>query len=221
MSATLLYVADPMCSWCWGFAPVLASVTEDLRDDVSVRYVMGGLAPDSDEPMEEAMKEYIRGAWRSVTERAGVRFNWSYWEMASPRRSTWPACRAVVAARQQSPELGWRLFEAIQRAYYLEARNPSDLEVLVGAARTLAPDLDLPRFEAELDGPQVRALFEADRRLAAELGAHGFPWLGEVGTEGVRVLSAGWSPAEEVLGRLATAPWEKTGFLPPEGPAAD
>ena len=22
MSARLLYVMDPMCSWCWGFAPV-------------------------------------------------------------------------------------------------------------------------------------------------------------------------------------------------------
>ena len=28
MSARLLYVMDPMCSWCWGFAPVLESLAE-------------------------------------------------------------------------------------------------------------------------------------------------------------------------------------------------
>src|SRR3990167_5669901 len=28
MQARLLYVMDPMCSWCWGFAPVLESLAE-------------------------------------------------------------------------------------------------------------------------------------------------------------------------------------------------
>ncbi|MDH5427723.1 MAG: DsbA family protein, partial [Nitrospirota bacterium] len=26
MSPTLIYVADPMCSWCWGFSPVLEEI---------------------------------------------------------------------------------------------------------------------------------------------------------------------------------------------------
>ena len=28
MASRLLYVMDPMCSWCWGFAPVVAALAE-------------------------------------------------------------------------------------------------------------------------------------------------------------------------------------------------
>jgi putative protein-disulfide isomerase len=27
----LLYVMDPMCSWCWGFAPVAKALVEQAR----------------------------------------------------------------------------------------------------------------------------------------------------------------------------------------------
>ena len=27
MSVEIIYVGDPMCSWCWGFHPVLMAVT--------------------------------------------------------------------------------------------------------------------------------------------------------------------------------------------------
>ena len=47
MDRVLYYVADPMCSWCWGFHPVLEKVKEVLPDGISPVYVMGGLARDS------------------------------------------------------------------------------------------------------------------------------------------------------------------------------
>ena len=30
----LIYVADPMCSWCWGFAPVIREMVEDLENNI-------------------------------------------------------------------------------------------------------------------------------------------------------------------------------------------
>ena len=32
MSARLLYVMDPMCSWCWGFAPVAQALIAQARE---------------------------------------------------------------------------------------------------------------------------------------------------------------------------------------------
>ena len=46
----LIYVADPMCSWCWGFQPVLESVRKILEGD-GIQYVMGGLAKDTSDPL--------------------------------------------------------------------------------------------------------------------------------------------------------------------------
>ena len=47
MSKTLYYVADPMCSWCFGFAPELAAIRAGLPAHIRLEYVMGGLARDS------------------------------------------------------------------------------------------------------------------------------------------------------------------------------
>ena len=85
--ARLLYVVDPMCSWCWGFTGVRAQVSEEFPDH-EWQLVMGGLAPDSDEPMEEETRAYVQDAWRAVAQRTGAEFNHDFWTECAPRRST-------------------------------------------------------------------------------------------------------------------------------------
>ena len=148
MSSILYYVADPMCSWCWGFKPVLDEVRTALPKGISLVYVMGGLAKDSDEPMPEETRQYVQMNWRQVTEEAGATFNWDFWTNCQPRRSTYPACRAVLAASAQQENSVPEMFEAIQRAYYQEARNPSDNATLVALADEIG--LDKRRFEYDL-----------------------------------------------------------------------
>ena len=71
----LLYVADPMCSWCWGFHSVLEQVRDAFRGG-HIQYVMGGLARDSDDPMPEETQAFVQDQWRKVTEMTGAEFNW-------------------------------------------------------------------------------------------------------------------------------------------------
>ncbi|HCN45385.1 MAG TPA: disulfide bond formation protein DsbA, partial [Pseudomonas sp.] len=48
MTARLLYVMDPMCSWCWGFAPVAAAlIAQAQQAGVETRLVVGGLRTGS------------------------------------------------------------------------------------------------------------------------------------------------------------------------------
>jgi putative protein-disulfide isomerase len=173
---TLIYVHDPMCSWCWGFAPVFDRLLSDLPDGVKVRRILGGLASDSDVPMPHSVREYVQGQWRRIQrEIPGTEFNFDFWTRCSPRRSTYPACRAVIAARQQGAESDPIMTRAIQRAYYLEARNPSDPGTLADLAGTMG--LDAGEFARDL------ASAETDRTLRAEiaevraLGIRGFPSL--------------------------------------------
>ena len=69
----LIYVADPMCSWCYGFAPVLAEVEARLKPELPLTLVLGGLAPDDDAPMQAGMRRYVQDAWRAVAARTGAR----------------------------------------------------------------------------------------------------------------------------------------------------
>lgn len=53
--STLYYVHDPMCSWCWGYHPVWQQLQQMLAQQwptqLTIRYLVGGLAADSDQPM--------------------------------------------------------------------------------------------------------------------------------------------------------------------------
>jgi len=132
MTATLYYVHDPMCSWCWAFRPVWSAVQESLPPDVEVRYLLGGLAPDSDSPMPDEMRRFLRDTWHRIEQKVpGTRFNFDFWEQCRPRRTTYPAYRAIVATRRQGVGLEQRMIHAIQRAYYQQAHNPSNMATLV------------------------------------------------------------------------------------------
>ncbi len=197
----LLYVTDPMCSWCWGFAPVIADLQLRLGDTVPIRFVMGGLAPDSDEPMDAETMAMVQGAWRAVAARTGATFNHDFWSECIPRRSTWPACRAVLAAEAMGPGLAASMFAGIQRAYYLEARNPSDEATLVGVAEALG--LESGEFVKALRSPGILAGLRRDFDLKESLGVRGFPALALRSGREVTVLCRGWIPPAEVDSLLA------------------
>ena len=38
-----VYFADPMCSWCYGFSPVITALAERFEGRLGLQVVMGGL----------------------------------------------------------------------------------------------------------------------------------------------------------------------------------
>lgn len=170
--ATLYYLHDPMCSWCWAYRPVLAQLRRALQNHpVSIQNLLGGLAADSDEPMAPAMRRQIQGIWRRIEQETGTPFNHDFWRDCEPRRSTWPACRAVLAANLQDAEEAMIL--AIQEAYYLRAMNPSDEDTLLQLADELGLDFD--RFAADFASDAVEQALQRQIGLAATMPADGFP----------------------------------------------
>ncbi len=61
-----IYFADPMCSWCYGFVPVMEQIATHFEGRLPVRLVMGGLRAGNREPMRDKDRDYIRGAWKAV-----------------------------------------------------------------------------------------------------------------------------------------------------------
>lgn len=176
MTTELLYFHDPMCSWCWAFRPVWTSLCAQLPAGLVVRRVVGGLAPDTDVPMPPEMRVKLTGAWQTIQQRVpGTGFNFAFWDNNTPRRSTYNACRAVLAAVRLSPGQEDQMIHAIQQAYYLQARNPSDTSTLVD----LAVDIGLDRalFAAELSGAAVQMRLQEEVAMARSAPINGFPSL--------------------------------------------
>jgi len=170
--------------------------------EIPVRYVMGGLARDSGEPMSEEVRTYIQDQWSKVTAQTGAEFNWSFWERCRPRRSTYPACRAVIAAARQGQLR--EMFEAIQRAYYREARNPSDVSTLEAVAGEIGLDRD--RFAADIASGEVERDLLDGFNVRRSIGANQFPSLVIRSEEEELIwLTKGYADGPTVLGLLSDA----------------
>jgi len=169
----LHYVHDPMCSWCWGYRPAWEKLRANLPTGVMIRNMLGGLAPDTADSMPAELQAQIQGHWRRIRQMLGTEFNFDFWTLCKPRRSTYPACRAVLAAIRQDREEDMIL--EIQRAYYLRAMNPSDDQTLMQLAGELGLDTDL--FTADLNAAGTHEELMSQVHKARQWRVPGFPSL--------------------------------------------
>ena len=175
MSAPLLwYFADPMCSWCWGFSPVIEALRDDYRERMKIALVLGGLRHET-APMTAAGREDILHHWHQVHDRTGQPF---HFENALPPGfvyDTEPACRAVVTLGGIDPALIFPLFKAIQNAFYAEGRDVTQAGVLAELAAGLGVDKEA--FLQAFDSEGARTKTQAHFRQARQAGVRGFPAL--------------------------------------------
>lgn len=195
----LIYILDPMCSWCWAFAPVIDKLKETYPE-IPVLSVMGGLAPDSDEPMPAQLQQTIQSTWQTISERTGTTFNHNFWKNCQPRRSTYPACRAVLAAENLKGNFGSKMTLAIQRAYYLYAQNPSDSSTLINLAVELG--LDKEQFSSLLNSTEIEQQLQQHLAFAQKLAAQGFPSLYLVTDKETIPISQGYQRWETLEKKL-------------------
>lgn len=172
--AQLIYIHDPMCSWCWGYAPTWSRLQALLNDDIEVIYKVGGLAADSDTDMPVQMQTMLQQTWRTIATKLGTEFNFDFWRVCKPRRSTYPACRAAIIARASDKES--QMIAAIQQAYYLEAKNPSDDDVLCQLAQELGI-CSAEEFKQQLVSSAVNEQLIEELNYIRRLPIQGFPSL--------------------------------------------
>ncbi|MBI4491361.1 MAG: DsbA family protein [Chloroflexi bacterium] len=183
MAATveITYFTDPYCSWCWATEPMLYRMRETYRDQLRVRYVLGGLVRDMaefyDASNDISTAAQVAPHWRMVSERTGQPIDERLMEdITNPHFSTWPACTAAKAAQEQGEAVGERFLRRLRRAALAERTLVSDHEVQVRLAGEVA-GLDLERWRADLESGRAEAAFQRDLAECRRYGATGFPTL--------------------------------------------
>ncbi len=201
---SLVYVHDPMCSWCFGFSQTHRIIMEDLVGKMPVRRLLGGLAADTEEPMPLSMQDKLQNTWQRIEQAIpGVVFNYEFWEKCKPRRATYPACRAVIAAKAQGDQFDVVMTEAIQEAYYHDARNPSDHDTLVSLAEEIG--LDAKRFDADLTSAQVHQQLLDEIHTARSIGITSFPSLAVIAESTVRHIDLAYTDPKLMLKQIHAA----------------
>ena len=177
MPARVTYITDPACSESWGIEPMVRRLMAEFGDDLTWTFVMGGLAREY-KPDDHPKMAY---AWLSRAEKSRMPFDPLIWRDA-PLRSTYPACMAMKAAADQSPQDGgYAYLRALREGIFCFRKKLDTPDVLTDeAART---GLDAARFKLDINSNAVVEAFGNDLEIAREVG--------EARAAGVVVTSAG------------------------------
>jgi putative protein-disulfide isomerase len=170
-----VYFADPMCSWCWGFSPVVEALRERTAEVLPIRLVMGGLRPGTTDPMPEDARRNLVGHWKEIHDLTGQPFGEGLIGLDGFVYDTDPAARAVVLARRTSMDLAIDYLARVQAGFYAEGRDVTKNAVLVDLAGELGLDRD--EFAAGLEDEALKAETWRDYALSQRAGVTGFPTL--------------------------------------------
>jgi putative protein-disulfide isomerase len=198
-STHLIYFADPMCSWCWGFAPTIEAVRARYEGVLPIRLIMGGLRPGTDTPMTPEAKQGVRPHWGHVTEASGQPFDYGFFDREGFIYDTDPAARAVVVMRGLRPERALDFLERVQRAFYAEKQDVTDPEVLADLAAGFG--LDRADFLARHASEAAKTETWSDYAISQRAGVRGFPTLigGPDQTGAFGVVTRGFQPTPAVV----------------------
>ncbi len=200
--AEFIYVADPMCSWCWGFSPVFEGMRREFGERFSYRLIMGGLRPGPmAQELDDHMRTYLAHHWEAVAERSGQPFNHQALERTGWLYDTEPPARAVVTMRTVAPEREIEFFGSVQRAFYAEAVDVVDPMSYPALVEELG--VEAAPFMEHFDSDEMKAATQADYRHARELGIGGFPSVVVRKGEDLALLTRGWAPLDRLVPALA------------------
>lgn len=193
---TLWYFVDPMCSWCWGFSPVMDEIKKTYGNHLKVAMMLGGLRPGTTEPMTQESREEIFHHWREVQKLTGQTINA---EGALPEGfvyDTEPACRAVIAVSEISAESTLPYYKKVQQAFYLGQKDVTDVRVLTELAADFA--IEAQDFTEHFNGDDARNKTQLYFQQTRKMGVRGFPTLVmQLGSK-FKLIANGYRPFEEI-----------------------
>jgi len=206
----LIYVGDPMCSWCYGFGKEMTSLVEQ-HPRLPLEIVVGGVRAGATDILDQQGKQFRLEHWARVEESSGLPFDRAaFVARENFVYDTEPACRAVVTARRLVPQANLlALFRAVQHAFYAEGRDTTDGAVLsavaVAALHADGHAVGLEGFHAEWRSHAAIVETRADFQRARRLGVRSFPALLLDTGAGIVDVSAGYAHAQVLDMRLRAA----------------
>jgi len=190
----LWYFADPMCSWCWGFAPVIGAIKETYSDRLKVALLLGGLRPGTTEPMTAALREEILHHWHEVHRRTGQSFTFDDAMPVGFVYDTEPPSRAVIAVAEIKPEETFPYFKSVQAAFYAHRQDVTRTQTLAALAE--AHHITSPQFLERFHSDAVKAKTRRHFQQTQQAGVRGFPTVVLQNAQGRTLLTHGYRPFE-------------------------
>lgn len=203
-SGKLLYITDPMCSWCWGFSEVFKKVRAKYESVYDIEIILGGLRLGGGDPWNQKTKSYLDNVWNVVSKRTGQEISHNLLNRPHFNYDTEPPSRATIIVRAMEPDKVWEFFERVQKKFYQDNQDPGEIEFY----REICGDLqiDFDEFTTKFNHTYYRQLVLENHQTSAMLGVRGFPTLLLIKSDNsINGIAAGFQEWETVDHRITNA----------------
>jgi len=191
----LIFVLDPMCSWCWGFHPIIEALRNKHSDTYKFSLVMGGLRSTGQMEWNTQSKAYLKHHWDAVSQVTNQPFSPQLLNRTKFDYNTYPACKAVVTIRELfGIDIAFDYFGKIQEAFYTKGKDITSIEVL---SSYVAQDKEA--FLTFYHSDRAELLMQHDFSKARSMGANAFPSTVKIDKDGHMVCINGYKSLEEIL----------------------
>jgi putative protein-disulfide isomerase len=141
----IIYYTDPLCCWSWAFEPQWRRLQYELRENVSVRYCMGGLISNwknFNDDVNSISRPFQMGSlWAQAQSVSGMRMQDRVW-LNDPPATSYLACIAVKCAFMQSRYAGEKFLRYAREAVMLNGLNIAKQDILFDIAKAVDAEID-------------------------------------------------------------------------------
>ena len=198
----IIYVGDPMCSWCYGLTNELASVINHFENELDIEFVMGGLRPYYNVPMSQ-MKDFLADHWQHVNEASGQAFSYGILDREDLNYDTEPPCRAVVAYRMLGGDQIANFFANTQRAFYYDNKDMNQVATYVSLLD--GSGISASDFSVAFESNEMKENVRRDFERAAEMGVSSFPTILIEKDGNAKIVIRGYATAEQIISNIEKA----------------
>lgn len=189
----LIYVGDPMCSWCYGISNHLKKLKEHLSN-YQFTIVVGGLRPGGGGAWDTATKNIIKHHWEEVNKRSGLPFGDKLFQLENFNYDTEPPCRAVVTSRKWLGEYELEFYEEVTRKFYVENEDPSRITFYESICAQFA--IPFEDFKEAFNSEEIKYETHSEFQLNRNWGVRGYPAVILRVNEQLNAVSLGYSDFE-------------------------
>ena len=188
----LHYFVSPMCSWCWGFAPVIQQIHENYSSQLDLRIVLTPFRIENNQVMDKKLRSYVLDQWHKVHASTGQEFDFNFTVKENFIYNTLLACKVIKTFALQYPKNELLFLHAVQKAFYRQNIDITDEANLIEIASNYK--INLNRFKNDLYSDQIKKALDEDFKFCQQSGINSYPTLLLEKQTEMTILANGYVP---------------------------
>ncbi len=189
----VVFVTDPMCSWCWGMADDFRDALTELAAEAEFDLMLGGINTHGSQPIGDYGRRYLMKLWREVADTTGQKFGFQLPD-SYVHNSVLP-CLLLEAARDATGAPPFELLHALQARFFVAGEDITSMDLLAA----MAEEQGIEDFAAQTRDAGMLERLRFQFEHAGSFGTNALPSLLIEDVRGLRLLAGGYVDGEMLV----------------------